>query len=115
MQRPRNTPPSPVSETLLCRSLQQADAQPVFEAQYAFAHHRPRQTDAFRRRGKALCLGDVNKGVNVPHSFDCHCLTHLGTGQSGRRVLRMSAAHRDQAVLVRSVDDDTLRRFRLRL
>ena len=57
------------------RSLQQADAQPVFEAQYAFAHRRPRQTDAFRRRGEALGLGDVNKGVDVPHSFDGHGLT----------------------------------------
>ena len=54
---------------------QQADPQPVFEAQYAFAHRRPRQTDAFSRRGKALCLRDVNKSVDVPHSFDYHRLS----------------------------------------
>jgi hypothetical protein len=57
-----------------CRSLQQAYAKPILEPHDAFAHRRPRQTDTFRGRSKALCLGDVNKGVNIPHSFDCHWL-----------------------------------------
>jgi hypothetical protein len=61
-----------------CRSLQQAYAKPILEPHDAFAHRRPRQTDSFRRRGKAIRLGDVNKGVNVPHSFDCHWLARLG-------------------------------------
>ena len=77
MQRSRNTAPSPVSETLRVVRCSKRTPNPIFEAQYAFAHRRPRQTDTFRRRGKALCLGDVNKSVNVPHSFDCHCLSPL--------------------------------------
>src|ERR1700727_2625840 len=52
--------------------LKQANAKPIFEAKDAFAHRRPRQTDALSRRRKALGLGHVNEGVNVPDPLDCH-------------------------------------------
>jgi hypothetical protein len=75
------------------RALQQAYAKPILEPHDTFAYRRPRQTDTFRRRGKAFCLGNVHKSMNVPHSFNCHCFeSRLGVFSGTRIALRLGHA-----------------------